>query len=293
MADEQHGQVQVAPQLQEQVDDLRLVRHVLLATRQTRLARKWRMVREPQTCGHARHIRDAKNALLHQIRACPAAAQYYIPPVGFRSHAQRKASQTVAFRVLLYIKNSFSDIASFHPTGAAPCKVRPIHHRGICTSKPVGTSMPCCTPRQRRSRPQSLQPPPPRTYNLLYRIVAAHFEIWLELASAGQFDGQGDHHTPPSYVKKAFRKSLECGLCAHGFAQARCDDCGHDYLVVFSCKGRAVCLSCNTWRTAEAAAHPSDHVFPRLPVRQGVLSMPKRLRYARSPCVHRSSSDTT
>ncbi|MCW2311304.1 hypothetical protein M2244_001032 [Rhodoferax antarcticus] len=30
---------------------------------------------------------------------------------------------------------------------------------------------------------------------------------------------------------------------------------------------------------AEAAAHLTDHVFPRLPVRQWVLSVPKRLRY--------------
>jgi hypothetical protein len=30
---------------------------------------------------------------------------------------------------------------------------------------------------------------------------------------------------------------------------------------------------------AETAAHLTDHVFPRLPVRQWVLSVPKRLRY--------------
>jgi len=30
---------------------------------------------------------------------------------------------------------------------------------------------------------------------------------------------------------------------------------------------------------AGAAAHLCDHVFPRLPVRQWVLSVPKRLRY--------------
>ena len=29
----------------------------------------------------------------------------------------------------------------------------------------------------------------------------------------------------------------------------------------------------------ETAAHLSDHVFPRLPLRQRVLSVPKRLRY--------------
>ena len=118
---------------------------------------------------------------------------------------------------------------------------------------------------------------PERT--LLYRTVAEHFETWLELASAGQFDGQGDHHTPPAYVEKAFRKYLECGIFAHGFARVRCDDCGSDFLVAFSCKGRGVCPSCNTRRMAEAAAHLTDHVFPRLPVRQWVLSVPKRLRY--------------
>ena len=62
------------------------------------------------------------------------------------------------------------------------------------------------------------------------------------------------------------------------FARARCGDCGHDFLVAFSCKGRGVCPSCNARRMAETAAHLTDHVFPRLPVRQWVLSVPKRLR---------------
>ena len=60
------------------------------------------------------------------------------------------------------------------------------------------------------AKSQVLQPKPAQStkaYNprhpertLLYRTVAEHFETWLELASAGQFDGQGDHHTPPAYV---------------------------------------------------------------------------------------------
>jgi Putative transposase/Transposase zinc-binding domain len=129
-------------------------------------------------------------------------------------------------------------------------------------------------------------PSKPKCYNprhpertLLYQTVAEHYETWLELASAGQFAGQGDHHSPKPYVRKAFEKYLECGIFAHGFARARCEDCGHDFLVAFSCKGRGVCPSCNTRRMAETAAHLSDHVFPRLPVRQWVLSVPKRLRY--------------
>lgn len=142
-------------------------------------------------------------------------------------------------------------------------------------------------PRGHPHAPQPAQPAKPtKAYNprhpertLLYRTVAEHFETWLELSSAGQFDGQGDHHTPASYVEKAFRKYLECGIFAHGFARVRCDDCGDDFLVAFSCKGRGVCPSCNTRRMAEAAAHLCDHVFPRLPVRQWVLSVPKRIRY--------------
>ena len=47
----------------------------------------------------------------------------------------------------------------------------------------------------------------------------------------------------------------------------------------YPCKSRGVCPSCNTRRMVETAAHLSDHVFPRLPVRQWVLSVPKRLRY--------------
>ena len=83
----------------------------------------------------------------------------------------------------------------------------------------------------------------------------------------------------PQYVEGEFRRYLECGILAHGFARARCEDCGHDFLIAFSCKGRGVCPSCNARRMAETAAHLVDQVFPPLPVRQWVLSVPKRLRY--------------
>ncbi len=125
----------------------------------------------------------------------------------------------------------------------------------------------------------------PKLYNprhpeqtLLYPTVAEHFETLFVLASSGQLDGQGDHRTQrPTRVR--LRKYLECGIFAHGFARARCDDCGHDYFVAFSCKGRGVCPSCNNRRMVETAAHLGDHVFPRLPVRQRVVSVPKRLRW--------------
>ena len=131
---------------------------------------------------------------------------------------------------------------------------------------------------QSHGKPKLYNPRHPER-SLLYETIAEHFETWLDMASAGQFDGQGDRHTPKPYVRQAFRRYLECGIFVHGFARARCDDCGHDYFVAFSCKGRGVCPSCNTGRMVETAAHLTDHVFPRLPVRQWVLSVPKRLRY--------------
>jgi hypothetical protein len=49
-------------------------------------------------------------------------------------------------------------------------------------------------------------------------------------------------------------------------------------LPAFSCKARAVCPSCNARRMAETAVHLVDHVFPHQPVRQWVLTLPKRVR---------------
>jgi hypothetical protein len=72
---------------------------------------------------------------------------------------------------------------------------------------------------------------------------------------------------------------LRCGCLAGGFARFRCDDCGLDRLVLLSCKGRAVCASCGGRRMAERAAHLADHVFPPVPVRQWVVTLPHRLRY--------------
>jgi len=97
---------------------------------------------------------------------------------------------------------------------------------------------------------------------LWYRTVQTHFETWSALAT-GPCD-----ESPPAYIEQAFRRYLDCGILANGFARAHCDECGHDFLIAFSCKGRGVCPSCNTRRMAETAAHLTDHVFPRLPVRQ-------------------------
>ncbi len=53
---------------------------------------------------------------------------------------------------------------------------------------------------------------PERT--LLYRTVQAHLATWLELSD----DGCGSH--APASVEREFRRYLDCGILAHGFARA-------------------------------------------------------------------------
>ncbi|MFO8071474.1 MAG: transposase zinc-binding domain-containing protein [Polyangia bacterium] len=65
-----------------------------------------------------------------------------------------------------------------------------------------------------------------------------------------------------------------------GFVRIRCDDCGEERALAFSCKGRGFCPSCTGRRMADTAARLADDVFPLgVPVRQWVLSLPVDLRY--------------
>lgn len=93
------------------------------------------------------------------------------------------------------------------------------------------------------------------------------------LAESAQRGGQ------PRYVERDFVGYLECGVLAYGFARVRCQACGDELLVAFSCKGRGVCPSCNARRAHDTAAHLVDNVLPVAPYRQWTLSFPKRIRW--------------
>ena len=110
---------------------------------------------------------------------------------------------------------------------------------------------------------------------VLYEAVRQDLETWL----ARSREAYPDDDPIPVWVETEFRRYLECGILAHGFARARCSTCRQHFLVAFSCKGRSICPSCNARRMAETAAQQVDHVFPQVAVRQWVLSFPKRLRY--------------
>ncbi len=99
----------------------------------------------------------------------------------------------------------------------------------------------------------------------LYKILQAHLECWLSEYVLG-------------YVEKKIREYIKCGILSHGFARARCEDCGHDFIIALSCKKR-VCPSCSTKYMEITSAHITDNIFPKVAVRQFVLSLPERMRY--------------
>ncbi len=106
----------------------------------------------------------------------------------------------------------------------------------------------------------------------LHRVVKAHLERFVRFASARS------GRPLPRYVVEEFRAYLRCGVLAHGFARARCEGCGHERLVAFSCKLRGVCPSCGGRRMSATAADVVDRVLPEVPLRQWVLSVPFALR---------------
>jgi len=107
---------------------------------------------------------------------------------------------------------------------------------------------------------------------VLYRVLQKHLATFI-----AQAEEQG--RTIPYFVRRELESFLDCGILAKGFVRVHCDNCGKDHLVALSCKGRGFCSSCGGRRMTETAAYLVDYVFPKVPVRQWVLSLPVRLRY--------------
>ena len=94
--------------------------------------------------------------------------------------------------------------------------------------------------------------PGPRLYRprrpertLLYRALASQFERFL-----GVYEERFEptHGYLRRSVERAVYRYLDCGIFAHGAARAHCAECGHDFLIAFSCKLRCLCPSCHQKR---------------------------------------------
>ena len=55
--------------------------------------------------------------------------------------------------------------------------------------------------------------------------------------------------------RRSFGNTSAAASSASASRGPSCGNCGHDFVVAFSCKGRGVCPSCNGRRMAQTAAH--------------------------------------
>ena len=108
--------------------------------------------------------------------------------------------------------------------------------------------------------------------SLLFKTVQEH---WLSFKAMFE----SSTHSLPKYVCQEFEAFLRCGIWAYGFLRLKCDTCSAAKAVAFCCKKRGFCPSCGGRRMAEYAAHLTDAVLPKVPLRQWVISVPIPLRY--------------
>ena len=118
-------------------------------------------------------------------------------------------------------------------------------------------------------RPVGYSPRPTATSDLR-RIVAEHLPAFIERT---EHDGVG----LAAFVTAELEGLLRCGDFEHGFLRLCCTRCGDELRVPFSCKGRGFCPSCIGRRMSELASNWLDHLLPRVPYRQWVLSFDSSL----------------
>ena len=120
---------------------------------------------------------------------------------------------------------------------------------------------------------------PRPAHNPLKDIVEDHGEELFGVWDDRFFKQHGPLH---KRTKKLFEDFVRCGDLCFGFLRLRCQnpDCAtkRELLVGFSCKTRGLCPSCGQRRSIEWAARMVEEVLPRVPYRQLVFTIPRRLR---------------
>ena len=123
----------------------------------------------------------------------------------------------------------------------------------------------------------SVAPYSPRNPRLsdYYRCVEDYFEE-LERVHEERYQSRFGYLRPE--IRLTIFRYLDCGCLHNGFARVKCDDCGHEYLVAFSCKRRHFCPSCHQKRVVEFGEWFLDDLAVTVPHRHIVFSIPKLIR---------------
>jgi len=108
-----------------------------------------------------------------------------------------------------------------------------------------------------------------------YQCVEDHLETFEQVYD-DRFPKQYGFFRP--YVKKVIYRYLDCGILHNGFARVKCKDCGHEYLLAFSCKRRHFCPSCHQKRVVQFGEWLCEEVLKAVPHRHYTFSLPKIIR---------------
>ncbi|HPC33982.1 MAG TPA: transposase [Syntrophales bacterium] len=108
-----------------------------------------------------------------------------------------------------------------------------------------------------------------------YRCVEDCFETFVGIYD-DHFSRQYGFWRP--YIEQVIHRYLDCGDPHNGFARVKCHDCGHEYLLAFSCKRRHFCPSCHQKRVVEFGEWLCVDVLKKVPHRHFVFGIPKILR---------------
>ena len=108
-----------------------------------------------------------------------------------------------------------------------------------------------------------------------YQCIEDHFEE-LERVYDDRFAKQYGFFR--LYVRQVIYRYLDCGILHNGFARVKCGDCGHEYLLAYSCKRRHFCPSCHQKSVVEFGEYLCEEILKAVPHRHFILSIPKILR---------------
>lgn len=108
-----------------------------------------------------------------------------------------------------------------------------------------------------------------------FKLVSSHFDEF-ERVYPEKFQKQYGFWRPQ--IRTSIDKFLKCGDLKEGFARVKCDDCGEEMFVAFSCRQRSCCPSCGEKRALLLGHRLTTEVLAPVPHRQWVFTIPKRLR---------------
>jgi len=108
----------------------------------------------------------------------------------------------------------------------------------------------------------------------LHQLVGDHFDT---LVGVHEEQFQSQYGRLRRAARRAAEKFTDCGILENGFARVVCERCRAEFLVAF-CKARYFCPSRHAKRLAIWADWLEHELLYRVPHRQFVFTVPKRLR---------------